>query len=274
MPSLDWKGVVSYTLTCGRYFVKMFIGASILILVFAWGLFVSSETPGAGFTYTDSIPLAILDKPSSITYDSTRKTLCIAEKGKGFIFEISKAGVPLGTIFTDAVNISDVAYTSVGGQEGFIIIQEKPEDILETDRHGCLLRSLKLPPEFQERTVKAVTLDSQGEKLYLALSGERDQILELAMDGRLTGSLSINDIQNIEALCYDPASKHLLLLSHGSTGKIYEVTLQGEILGDFTPEVTQAKGITRDEMGLLYVVCQETRRIYVYLPKKESAQAK
>lgn len=251
----------------------MFISVFILILVFACGLLVSSETPGVGFTYMEAIPLPILDKPSSITYDSTRKTLCLTEKGKGFIFEISKAGLPLGTIFTDAMNISHIAYTSMNGQEGFIIAQDKPGEILETDRHGCLLRSLKLPQEFQERKVKAVTLDSQGKKLYLALSGERDQILELAMDGRLIGSISIKDIDNIGAIYYDPLSKHLLLLSLGSIGKIYEVTLQGEILGDFTPEVAQAKGITRDDMGLLYIVCQETRRIYVYLPKKEAAQA-
>lgn len=240
-------------------------GIKILLLLGLWLIGVRVGL-SAEYTCVGSFSL-IINEPVSITYDSTNKTFYIAQRGKKSVLEVSKSGLPLGTIFTDARDISDIAYNPLGGEGGFFIVQERPEEILETDRHGCLVRSLKLPQEFKTKKIEAVTVDPHGRRLYVVLSGEKDRILELGMDGTLTGSFSLENARDIRSLYYDPTRRHLLLLCNESN-KMYETSPQGEVLDTITLDTPQAEGVARDEVGILYIMCERTKTVYVYLPEK------
>jgi uncharacterized protein YjiK len=218
------------------------------------------------YTYYDSFPLFI-NEPAGIGYDTLRKTLYIAEKDTRCIFEISRAGLPLGTIFVDVKKITDMAFNP---QEdgGFFITQGGKEGILEIDRHGCLRRSLKLPDGLQRETVKAVTTNPERGDLFIVLKGEKDRVLQVAPDGSHNAPLSFKEIDNIDAIHYDPVHRHLLLLCSGKK-RLYEATPEGEVVGHFPIETAQAGGITRGEDGLLYILCEKSKRVYVYLPEKD-----
>lgn len=218
------------------------------------------------YTYYDSFPVFI-NAPADIAYDTVRKTLYVAERGTRCIFEISRTGLPMGTIFLDVKKIADMAFNPQG-EGGFFITQGEKGDILETDRHGSLLRSFKLPEVFQKEKVKAVTINPENGRVFVVTAGEQDKVLEITMEGACKSHLSFKDIVDIDAIHYDPTSHHLLLLC-SSKKQLYEATLEGEVIGNVPIETTQADGVARDEAGLLYIICEKTKRVYVYLPKKD-----
>jgi uncharacterized protein YjiK len=236
----------------------------VLFFIILWGIpaWASSTVE---YTYYDSFPVFI-NAPADIAYDPVRKTLYVAERGTRCIFEIGKTGLPLGTIFADAPKILDFAFNPQD-EGGFFITQGEKGDLLETDRHGCLRKSFRLPEVLQKEKVQAITISPENGKVFIVTAGEQDKVFVVTTGGSCEGHLSFKDIENIDAIHYDPISQHLLLLCSGKK-QLYEATPAGEVVGHFPIEVAQAKGVARDEAGLLYVICEKSKRVYVYLPKK------
>ncbi len=56
------------------------------------------------------------------------------------------------------------------------------------------------------------------------------------------------------------------MLSHESKA-VLEFTRRGQLLKSFSIEVTQAEGITKDNKGYIYIICEATGNLYVYAPE-------
>ncbi|MFN3467950.1 MAG: SdiA-regulated domain-containing protein, partial [Candidatus Brocadiales bacterium] len=217
------------------------------------------------YTFYDSFPVSI-NEPAGIAYDTVNKSLYIAERGTRCIFEISKAGFPRGTIFVDVKKIADMTF-SPRGEGGFFITQGERGEILETDRHGCLRRTFQLPENLQKEKIKAVTINPENGRVFVVTEGGQDGVLEMTLEGSCKSHVSFKDIKGIDAVHYDPISHHLLLLCSGKS-QLYEATSEGEVIDNLPLEAVGAEGVTRDEAGLLYVLCEKSKRVYVYIPKK------
>ncbi|MDI6760888.1 MAG: SdiA-regulated domain-containing protein [Candidatus Brocadiaceae bacterium] len=250
----------------------------LLTLVLAALVFLNSSVQGAEYKLSGTFHVAVKD-PSGLIYDPIHDSLWtvrdhgsgLAEKligGGGGLFEIDKKGKVLKKMPLKASNdLEGIAYRA--DTDTFLLAEERRREVVEIDRAGKALRTIKVPIKWGYRDlnhgIEGVAYDPRSKSIFVANEKYPTQVMELTEDGNIVNSFEVIEASNISDLYYDATTDRLLVLSHENI--LLEFTRKGQLIKTFPVEADRAEGITKDSRGYLYIICEATSTLYVYAPE-------
>ena len=255
------------------------------LALFLLTLTVSSPVvQGAEYKLSGTFHVAVKD-PSGLTYDPVHDSLWtvrdhgsgLAEKlmgGGGGLFEIDKKGKVLKKMPLKASNdLEGIAYRA--DTDTFLLAEERKREVVEIDRAGKTLRTIKVPIKWGYRNlnrgIEGVAYDPKSKNIFVANEKNPRRVMELKENGNVVNSFEVIEASNISDLYYDATTDRLLVLSHENI--LLEFTRKGQLTKTFPVEADKAEGITKDNRGYLYIICEATSTLYVYAPEVIPASA-
>ncbi len=214
-------------------------------------------------TYT----LAVRD-PSGLTYDPTTDSLWAVEDGGGGIYQIEKRGEGFSEIIDfKSEDMEGIAYNPE--TDTFFIAEERKRVIFEVDKKGKILNTIEIDIQYDEADInhgfEGVTFDPVSKHLFVVNEKNPVAVLEITRDAEIVNSFEVN-AENLSGICLDSRAGELLVLSPGSKmGMIF--TKEGRLLSSIDLDVPRPAGIAIDDERYIYVVCEDTQKLYVYAPK-------
>ena len=256
----------------------------LLTLVLAVLVFLNSSVQGAEYKLSGTFHVAVKD-PSGLTYDPVHDSLWtvrdhgsgLAEKlmgGGGGLFEIDKKGKVLKKMPLKASNdLEGIAYRA--DTDTFLLAEERKREVVEIDRAGKTLRTIKVPIKWGYRDlnhgIEGVAYDPRSKSIFVANEKNPTQVMELKEDGNVVNSFEVIEVSDVSDLYYDATTDRLLVLSHENI--LLEFTRKGQLIKTFPIEADKAEGVTKDSRGYLYIICEVTSTLYVYAPEVIPASA-
>ncbi len=222
----------------------------------------------------------IQDNLSGITFNSETETLFVITNGPAHIYEISCSGVCLKKIILN--NFQDT--------EGIVYLYANIFAVIEERKHN--IRVLKINNETSEIGIKdqihyininlkkhdnrgfeGISYNPNTMDLYIVNEKKPRELIKIKglLDHKnisislksdlLRFDLFMNDFSGLH---FDPASGHLLFLSHEAK-LLAEVSLEGKQIGfmdlrkgfsGLTKDIPQAEGVAMDNAGNIYIVSE------------------
>src|SRR3990167_6921144 len=255
------------------------------LVLFLLTLTVSSPVvQGAEYKLSGTFHVAVKD-PSGLTYDPVHDSLWtvqdhgngLAEKlmgGGGGLFEIDKKGKVLKKMSLKVSNDPEgIAYRA--DSVTFLLAEERKREVVEIDRAGKTLRTIKVPIKWGYRDlnhgIEGVAYDPRSKSIFVANEKNPTQVMELKEDGNVVNSFEVIEVSDVSDLYYDATTDRLLVLSHENI--LLEFTRKGQLIKTFPIEADKAEGVTKDSRGYLYIICEVTSTLYVYAPEVIPASA-
>ncbi len=207
-------------------------------------------------------------RPSGLTYDPTTDSLWVVEDRGGEIYQIEKRGEDfLETIDIKSDDMEGIAYNPE--TDTFFIAEERKRAIFEVDRKGKILNTLEIDIQYDEvdtnRGFEGVTFDPESKHLFVVNEKNPVAVLEITPDGKIVNSFEVR-AENLSGICLDSSRGELLVLSPGSKmGMIF--TKDGKLQSSVDIDIPKPGGIAIDDERYIYVVCEDTQKLYVYAPK-------
>lgn len=233
----------------------------LLILLF------TGDTAAEEYTLAGTFQVRV-SEPSGLAYDPEHKTLWTVRDGGGGVYEIDKKGKTLKKLPVVSSDLEGIAYKP--DSQTFLLAEERKRQVVEIDRKGKVIKTIDVPIRWHywniNSGIEGVAYDPKSRHIFVANEKNPRMVMELEEDGKPVNFFEVKDALDLSDIYCDYTRDTLLVLSHESK-KVMEFTRQGRLLSTFPVEATKAEGITKDEDGNLYIMCEETKRLYVYAPK-------
>lgn len=221
----------------------------------------------AGYNLVGTFPVAIKE-PSGLTYDPINDSLWTVQDGGGDLFEIDKKGNVLKKVPLKSGDLEGIAYKA--DTDTFLLAEERRREIVEIDRRGKTLETVKVPIEWHywnlNYGIEGIAFEPRSKGIFVANEKKPCRIIEMEQDGRIVQVFDVDKVSDISGLHYDATSDRLLVLSHESKS-VLELNRMGQFVRSFPIEAAKAEGITKDNKGYLYILCEATSTLYVYAPE-------
>ncbi len=210
-----------------------------------------------------------VEEPSGLTYDPLNDTLWTVQDGGGGVFELDKKGNVLTKLPITSHDLEGIAYKP--DTNTFLLAEERKREVVEIDRQGNVISTLKVPIEWHYWTynygIEGVAYDPKTESILVANEKKPARVMELKGENRISMAFDVVQATDISGLYYDTANERLFVLSEESK-VILEFTRKGEFLSTFSiKQVPKPEGITKDNKGYIFVMCEETSTLYVFAPE-------
>lgn len=207
-------------------------------------------------------------EPSGLAYDPGTDSLWVVEDNGGGIYEIQKRGEEiLGAIIFKSEDLEGIAFNP--DTKTFFIAEERKRFIIEIDQKGKILKTIDVPIEYDDDEVnygfEGVSYDPKSGHLFVVNEKNPTAVLEVTPDAKIVNSFEV-DSGDLSGICLDSRTGNLLVLSEESKA-LMEFTRDGTLVSTFLLDISKPEGIAIDNDGLLYIVCEESQRLYVYTPR-------
>ena len=270
-----------------KYFF-IFILISLLILNTGCPQTYSKDKRAFIHNYTRCAPrmrIAYARNASGIAFNPDTNTLFLVEDSPALIHEIDFEGKILRTIELDKMN--DIEGITYLGNNRFALIEESTSsvyfifiksDTKFIDQKSTAVMKLSIPSD--NTGIEGIAYDPDNKCLYVTKEKNPKKILRIYIGSEIVDtpwdmeSLNIDDVSDI---CFDPKTKHLLILSHESRC-IVECTTDGKELArlslhkkgqsNLKRNFEKPEGIAIDPKTRKVFSCGEKDEFYIFGPQK------
>ncbi len=240
--------------------------------IVALTFFAAGHAAATEYELVRSYPVDV-EEPSGLAYDPKTNTLWTVRDGGGGLYQLNKRGELLGRIELLSNDLEGIAY--LPSTDTFLVVEERTREILEIDRQGNVLWAIKVPIDYnwwdifqRNHGTEGVAFDPKSGRIFVINEKNPKVVMELIEGDVIVKSFEVTEAEDLSGIHFDTKSGNLLVLSHESK-KIMEFTPDGKLISSFQIDAPKAEGITKDSDGNIYIICEQSRALYMYAPVRK-----
>ncbi|MFQ5957160.1 MAG: SdiA-regulated domain-containing protein [Candidatus Brocadiales bacterium] len=236
-------------------------------MILLWTSFLFSESVFATeYKLLQSFPVDV-EEPSGLTYDPQTDTLWTVQDGGGGLCQLDTHGKVINTIDIPSNDLEGIAYKP--GSDTFLLAEERNREILEVDRQGTIIQAIMVPIKWRlwhlNYGIEGVSYFPKSRHIFIVNEKGPRVLMELNEGGAVVQSFEVEGVEDLSGIYCNDASGDLLIISHESK-KVMELTSEGRLISSFAIDIPQAEGITKDGSGNIYIICENSKTLYIYAP--------
>ncbi|WP_111708995.1 SdiA-regulated domain-containing protein [Lutibacter citreus] len=200
-----------------------------------------------------------IQEPSGLTFYENH--LYIPSDYNGVVYKTSLNGKVIEKIPTDFTDLEGVAVNEKGD---IFVLNEKKRTFIKIKPNGETDKKYKIKGNQKKNNsgLEGVCYFEKEDCFFIVNESSPREVLKVSTKGKEKDSFKIDFANDLSGICFDVETNNLWLVSDESQ-KIYEISINGELINTFPIPVHKAEGIVIHN-NKIYIVSDSENKLYIF----------